>query len=94
MVEDVINHLSFIHQDHALFGATTWPAFVAGAETDDPAQRGWVERHFVELWEVQPWNNITAAVAALQKVWSTRDKDRSSNWIQIIRNEGVDWIIL
>lgn len=54
MVADTLTHLSFICLSDALFTATPWPAFIAGAETNDGASQEWVARRFQELWEVEP----------------------------------------
>lgn len=108
LVDTVISHLSFIRPDHALFKATPWPAFIAGAETDSIAQQKWVLQRFKELWEVEPWGLIKGALGVLESLWAGRAsqsneasqredrKERSSrgDWVDDLRSRGVDWLII
>ncbi|KAF2489033.1 hypothetical protein BU16DRAFT_496889, partial [Lophium mytilinum] len=66
LVEDIITHLSFICPSDPLFTATTWPAFIAGAETHDHARQELVATRFQELWEVEPWGLIRGALGVLE----------------------------
>jgi len=43
LVSYVIHHLSSITYDGGLFKATSWPTFIAGAETKDLASQEWVK---------------------------------------------------
>ncbi|KAJ9621810.1 hypothetical protein H2204_011726 [Knufia peltigerae] len=108
LVGDIITHLSFIPKEHALFKAATWPAFIAGAETNDRERQDWVVRRFEELWDVEPWGLIKGALGVLLKIWSNRmtnvvdgdkvnvraEKLEHSNWIQDLRGRGVDWLVI
>lgn len=96
LVSEILTHLSFITKDSALFTATTWPAFIAGAEisvtSEGERQREWVARRFQELWEVEPWGVNRGALGVLEGIWSQRSG--SGDWIGELRARGVDWLVL
>lgn len=110
LVIDIITHSSLIRPHDALFTATTWPAFIAGAETDNLECRQWVMRRFQELWEVEPWGLIRGALEVLEKIWADRRNGfeideretgalpirhpAGADWLVNLRRRGVDWLIL
>ncbi|KAK4934464.1 hypothetical protein LTR10_024278 [Elasticomyces elasticus] len=105
LVRDVIIQLSLIPKSHALFKSTTWPAFIAGAETNVRDRQEWVVKRFEELWEVEPWGLIPGALGELKKMWSSRmtvtgkfviqdGKQHHGSWIEDLRGRGVDWLII
>ncbi|KAL9620364.1 MAG: hypothetical protein Q9160_005064 [Pyrenula sp. 1 TL-2023] len=107
LVANIITDLSFLRPNDALFKATAWPAFIAGAETTDPSNQEWVARRFQELWEVEPWGMIKGALGVLGRIWAGRnngavvnggeamkEERRDGDWIRALRGRGVDWLIL
>jgi Fungal specific transcription factor domain len=99
LISEVICHLSFIRLGNALFKATTWPTFIAGAETKDPGQQAWVVARLRELWEVEPWGLIRGALGILELIWHRRNPSMQGgastvDWIQDLRTLGVDWLIV
>jgi hypothetical protein len=107
LAAEIIAHLSNMRPGDALFTATAWPAFIAGLETVDLANRDWVVRRFQELWEMEPWGLTREALGALETIWDGRkneDAVKSSNdrlhkheedwnWIQKLHRMGTDWLI-
>ena len=104
LAANTVDHLSRIGRDNALFSATTWPTFVAGAEAHDESRQLWVTRRFEDLWEVQPWGLIKGALSLLESIWESRQKrptngfaekpNRHTDWIRDMRERGTDWLIL
>jgi chaperone required for assembly of F1-ATPase len=99
LVSEVICHLSFIRLGNALFKATTWSAFIAGAETKNPGQQAWVVARLREIWEVEPWGLIRGALGILELIWHRRNTSMqvgasTVDWIQDLRTLGVDWLIV
>lgn len=97
LVADIISHLSFIHQSDAMFTATTWPAFIAGAETNDVGSQTWVKRRFQVLWKVEPWGLIRNGLGVLENIWAEKrsmDGKRDCDWLRSLRAKGVDWLII
>lgn len=107
LVLEVVSNISLIGKDDALFTATTWPAFIAGAETNVVEMREWVVGRFRELWEVEPWGLLQGALRTLETMWSTKEvgaqvegsqssqqRLEAGDWIRYIRETGVNWLIL
>lgn len=108
LVEDALHHLSYIDATSALFKATPWATFVAGAETKVPARQQWVARRFLQLWEVQRWGDIREALGVLETIWRERREEMAmddeigkvkglkadGDWIRSLRGKGVDWLII
>ncbi|KAK6193943.1 hypothetical protein LQW54_011943 [Pestalotiopsis sp. IQ-011] len=102
LVAEIIGNISTIKTNDALFTATTWPAFIAGAETGDQARQEWLTRHFQELWKVEPWGLIKGALGVLGRIWEKRKKvhesavarDQDDDWVGDLRESGVDWLII
>lgn len=110
LVADIVMHLSAIRPHDALFTATTWPAFIAGAETHDHTTKMWVAKRFQELWEVEPWGLMRGALEVLERIWAIRTDETltsengngtpstsnmmGDDWIGDLRKRGVDWLIL
>lgn len=104
LVSEAIDHMACIRQSDALFTATTWSAFIAGAETNDVQKRAWAAQRLSELWAVEPWGTIRGALGVLQEIWSEKDKGAAcgrrgrgcsdSDWVVGLREKGVDWLII
>ncbi|PVH81605.1 hypothetical protein DL98DRAFT_416313 [Cadophora sp. DSE1049] len=108
LAAEIITHLTIIKPSDALFTATTWPAFIAGAETTDLARQAWAKRRLQALWDVEPWGLIRGAQEALDLIWAKRERAASSdegetvfyekrwksNWLVDLRKRGVDWLII
>lgn len=102
LVAEIISNISTINTNDALFTATTWPAFIAGAETGDQVRQEWLTRHFQELWKVEPWGLIKGALGVLDRIWEKRKKvlesavarGQDDDWVGDLRESGVDWLII
>jgi hypothetical protein len=75
LVSDIVSHLSHIDERNPHFKATAWPAFVAGAETQDDNTRQWLMRRLLAAWEVCPWGYIFTAVDMLQRMWRVQGSE-------------------
>ena len=105
-VSEAIAHMACIRQSDALFTATTWPAFIAGAETSSPQEQAWIAQRFSELWEIEPWGTISGALDVLRGIWSDKRQSAAfvgqlgntftfnNDWIGKLRQTGVDWLII
>jgi len=49
LVSEAIRHMADIRPYDALFAATTWPAFIVGAETNNLRNRAWIAYRFAGL---------------------------------------------
>ena len=109
LVVDIVYHLSFVQPGNALLMASTWPAFIAGAETHHLDRQQWIANRFQELWNAEPWGLFRGGLEVLESIWEKRQMDlrldsaRSSpfsadkterNWLLDLRSLGVDWLII
>lgn len=109
LVTEVVYHLSFVQPGDALLPASTWPAFVAGAETCCAEKMAWVTRRLHELWNAEPWGLFRGALEVLEGIWEKRARVVTSseigstpsssewtptNWLDDLRSQGVDWLII
>lgn len=109
LVTEVVNHLSFIQPGDELLTASTWPAFIAGAETQHFTQQAWIAKRFEDLWAAEPWGLFRGGLEVLEGIWRRRLLEQSpksdtsssspdytniSNWLTDLRAMGVDWLII
>ena len=98
LVSDVVHHLSFIPNGNELFKSTSWPTFIAGAETKDLAHQEWAVTRLHKVWGVCPWGYIRSAIEILDLIWEERNGaadngNASMNWVQELRSLKVNWLI-
>lgn len=99
LVSSIIYHLSFITSDIILFKATSWPTFLAGAESEDFEQRAWVVGRLNALWEKLRWGYIRSALDLLGLIWDKKGRrmsnpQHSSSWIQEVKSLNTDLLIV
>jgi len=102
LVTRVIVHVSAIPPSNPLFAATTWPSFIAGAETRVLTNRGRAKQQLGEVWNVQPWGSVKGAARLLEELWAGRPafEDGTTtpmtdgDWVNELRHRGVEWLIL
>lgn len=98
LVDDILNHLGAISEDDPYFKATSWPTFIAGAETRDAAKRKWTLQRLMLIWEKVPWGYIFTAIEMLKATWSLQDNQngpsRGVNWLQDLKAMGYDTLIV
>jgi Fungal specific transcription factor domain len=100
LVSEIINHLSFVTSSSELFKATSWPAFVAGADAKDLEQQAWAMARLHELWECLPctMGYVRSAMEILGGIWNKRDaavcgSTDTVNWIQDLKASEIDFMI-
>lgn len=97
LVVDILEHLSQIGEDDPHFKATSWPTFIAGAETRDPNRRAWVLRRLLAVWESCPWGYIVTAIKTLQTTWKLQDERPvgvTASWLEELRELNFDCLII
>lgn len=100
LVLDIINRLSFVTSNSELFKATSWPAFVAGADARDLGQQAWAMARLQELWEHLPCTMayVRSAMEILEGIWNKRDAAMCGgtctvDWIQDLKVSEIDLMI-
>jgi hypothetical protein len=109
LVTEALDNISGIDISSPLFTATTWPTFIAGAETNLAEKQRWIATRFRERWEAEPWGLLEGALETLKTIWtlksgraenngmilsSEHDISTDGDWVQYLRKTGVDWLVL
>jgi hypothetical protein len=82
--------------------AITWPAFIAGAETNSIPYQRFIMARLENIWKLEPWGLLRKAAEILQTIWDAKtsgpamgdEQIRDGDWVQYLRVKGVDWLIL
>ncbi|KAL5044591.1 hypothetical protein BDW71DRAFT_185835 [Aspergillus fruticulosus] len=103
LVTNIITHLSLVGSTDPMFVATTWPTFIAGAETDNPVYRRWAVDRLAEFWSLMPWGYVRTAMEVMETTWRLRDEAgprdkaeglvRRESWIQQLKGLERYWLI-
>ncbi|KID97926.1 acriflavine sensitivity control protein acr-2, partial [Metarhizium majus ARSEF 297] len=90
LVNDILYHLGQIHDEDPYFKATSWPTFIAGAETRDVGHRESTLKRMFAIWQICPWGYIFAAIRMLKHAWQIQDANPESNvnWLQELKKDG------
>ncbi|KNB17507.1 hypothetical protein FOXG_15025 [Fusarium oxysporum f. sp. lycopersici 4287] len=105
LIEDLDSrvHLAAAHRSAAsidengpYFKASSWPTFIAGAETRDPEKRTWTLTRLLSIWEICPWGYLFAAIEMLKAIWAMQDTRGSEkvNWLHDLRGMGFENLIV
>jgi hypothetical protein len=102
LVAKIVNNLSMIAKEGSLYTATTWPAFIAGAETNSNSHQQFVMSRLEHLWELEPWGLYRKAAEILQTIWNAKkcisatdgEQIRHGDWVQYLRANSIAWLIL
>ncbi|KAM5347942.1 hypothetical protein ACJ41O_007766 [Fusarium nematophilum] len=96
LVDDTLSHLAAIDEGDPYFKASSWPTFIAGAETRDPEKRTWALTRLLSIWKICPWGYLFTAIEMLKATWAlqdTRGSDRV-NWLRDLRGMGFENLIV
>ncbi|KKO98116.1 hypothetical protein THAR02_09778 [Trichoderma harzianum] len=99
LVGDILGHLGQISVDDPYYKATSWPTFIAGAETRDAEKRTWAMKRLLGIWETCPWGYLFTAIELLKAAWELQDANPGSdesgvNWLQGLKGMGIDALIV
>jgi hypothetical protein len=95
LVAEILGHLSFVSSGHVLFKGSVWPSFMAGAQTDNLAQRQWCTLRLRSMWRsspwICPWGYVETAMGTLESVWAARDslpltERKTWNWLKQLKD--------
>ena len=94
LVDDILSHLSMVAENDPYFKATSWPTFIAGAETRDPEKRTWTLKRLLGIWAICSWGYIFTAIEMLKATWQMQDAGGGVNWLQDLRDMGFESLIV
>ena len=98
LVDDILNHLAAVGDDDPFFKATSWPVFIAGAETRNAEKRTWTLKRLLGIWDRFRWGYVFTAIEMLKATWQLQDAARSGgngvNWLRDLKGLGFDNLIV
>ena len=98
LVDDILGHLAAVGDDDPFFKATSWPTFIAGAETRDPEKRTWMLKRLMAIWHRFRWGYIFTAIEMLKATWQLQDtagvNGNNVNWLRDLKGLGFDNLIV
>jgi hypothetical protein len=96
LLEDVLSNLALIDENDPYFKASSWPTFVAGAETRDPERRTWTLSRLLSIWQICPWGYLFTAIEMLKATWAMQDTRGTDNvnWLHDLRGMGFENLIV
>ncbi|KAL6872796.1 fungal-specific transcription factor domain-containing protein [Trichoderma novae-zelandiae] len=100
LVGDILGNLGQISIEDPYYKATSWPTFIAGAETRDAEKRTWAMKRLLGIWETCPWGYLFTAIELLKAAWEMQDANHGSdgeagiNWLQGLKSMGFDALIV
>ncbi|EGR51341.1 uncharacterized protein TRIREDRAFT_56214 [Trichoderma reesei QM6a] len=100
LVGDILENLGQISIEDPYYKATSWPTFIAGAETRDAEKRTWTMKRLLGIWETCPWGYLFTAIELLKAAWEMQDACQGAddeagiNWLQGLKSMGFDALIV
>lgn len=97
LVSDILSHLTAVGEDDPYSKASSWPIFIAGAETRDPEKRTWALKRLLAIWEICPWGYLFSAIEMLKATWALQDRaghENDVNWLRDLRGLGFENLIV
>ena len=96
LADDVVHHISHLKPGDPLFKSICWPLFLAGAESEDPAQREWIMNTLDELYVLMFWGYLRTSKRVLEAIWKFKDEAGPSSgncWVEQLKDFGHDILI-
>ncbi|KAF2845613.1 hypothetical protein T440DRAFT_543784 [Plenodomus tracheiphilus IPT5] len=96
LADDVVHHISHLRPGDALFKSICWPLFLAGAESEDPAQREWIMETLDELYGVMFWGYLKMSKTVLERIWRLKDGGAlgvGNCWVEEVKEFGSEILI-
>lgn len=96
LADDVVLHISHLKPSDALFKSICWPLFLAGAESEDPAQREWIMNTLDELYGIMFWGYLRTSKRVLEAIWRFKDEagEGADNcWVEQVKDFGNEILI-
>jgi hypothetical protein len=96
LATDIVHHISYLKPGDTLFKSISWPLFLAGAESEDPAQRTWIMNTLDDFYSLLYWGYIRTVKKVLVTIWSCKDKAAAGAdncWVDEVKVLGPDLLI-
>lgn len=96
LADDVVHHISHLKPGDALFKSICWPLFLAGAESEDAAQREWIMNTLDELYGLMFWGYLHTSKRVLEEIWKFKDiavAGADNCWVEEVKHLGNEILI-
>ncbi|CAI6332751.1 unnamed protein product [Periconia digitata] len=96
LADEVVHHLSYLQPGDTLFKSISWALFLAGAESEDPAQRMWIMDRLDAFYNVMFWGYIRTVKKVLETIWTIKDhavEGSESCWVSEVKVLGQEILI-
>jgi hypothetical protein len=96
LANEIVDNISYLTPDDAVFKSISWPLFLAGAESEDSVQRAWIHKTLEALWKEMYWGYIRTVQHVLEVIWKRRDEAPRSEddcWVDDVKSLGTQVLI-
>ena len=95
LADDVVENISRLQPSDPLFKSSSWPLFLAGAESENHLQRSWIMNALDDLYQVTYWGYICTVKQVLQAIWAfkARQTNPEDCWVDKVKALGSDVLI-
>lgn len=93
LVQELIDAISSLQDDYALYKCILWPIFIAALECQ-PDQRISLLSYMEKFWDCTSCVNAINAAKIIKDYWEQTDGALSSQWIFSIGSLGRDWLLI
>ncbi|KAM4065574.1 fungal specific transcription factor [Hirsutella rhossiliensis] len=95
LARDIIYHTSSVPDDDPNLKVITWPIFVVGADTSDPARREWVRQKMHLLAASCPWGFLYTAMETLEKLWNMNLAAKGQKcWVKFLKDNEMNFLVV
>ncbi|KAF2182101.1 hypothetical protein K469DRAFT_587513 [Zopfia rhizophila CBS 207.26] len=96
LANDILHHLSYLNPSDKVFKSIGWPIFLAGAESDIPAQQKWIMEKLDSLWNEMFWGYILNVKEVLKLIWKCKERTTEGEevcWVDEVKRMGTELLI-
>ncbi|KAF2643887.1 hypothetical protein P280DRAFT_392554 [Massarina eburnea CBS 473.64] len=96
LANEIVFHISHLKPGDIMFKSISWALFMAGAESEDPAQRTWIMNTMDEFYNLLYWGYIRTVKKVLEAIWSRKDKAAAGSdncWVDEVQEMGHEMLI-
>ncbi|KAF2740124.1 hypothetical protein EJ04DRAFT_425235 [Polyplosphaeria fusca] len=96
LADEVVDNIAQLTPKDAVFKSISWPLFLAGAESQKPAQRLWILETLDTLWNEMYWGYIRTVRNVLEAIWKRRDQAPRTDddcWVDDVKSLGTEVLI-
>ncbi|ORY14409.1 fungal-specific transcription factor domain-domain-containing protein [Clohesyomyces aquaticus] len=96
LATDIVHHISKLSPGDTVFKSITWPLFLAGAESNNPAQRALIIEKLDMLWNELYWGYILTVKELLGVIWNFKDRAAKGEdicWVNEVKRMGTELLI-